>query len=76
MVFFLFFSGSGSEREGLWFWVCLGVIRFVMRIAGVYVGGGDIRVRLGRVGMMLSSKLRYQELCMSDFGQIWVVDGV
>ena len=67
MVFFLFFSGSGSEREGLWFRVCLGVIGFVMRIAWVYVGGGDIRVRLGRVGMMLSSKLRYQELCMLDF---------
>ena len=67
MVFFIFFSGSGSEREGLWFRVCLGVIGFVMRIAWVYVGGGDIRVRLGRVGMMSSSKLRYQELCMSDF---------
>ena len=52
------------------------MIGFVMRIAWVYVGGGDIRVRLGRVGMMSSSKLRYQELCMSDFGQIWVVDGV
>ena len=67
MVFFLFFSGSGSEREGLWFWVCLGVIGFVMRIVWVYVGGGDIRVRLGRVGVMLSSKLRCQELRLLDF---------
>ena len=67
LVFFLFFSGSGSEREGLWFRVCLGVIGFVMRIAWVYVGGGDIRVRLGRVGVMSSSKLRCQELCISDF---------
>ena len=24
LVFFLFFSGSGSEREGLWFRVCFG----------------------------------------------------
>ena len=68
MIFFLFFSGSRSEREGLWFRVCfgddwvgvvLGMIGFVMRIAWVYVGGGDIRVRLGRVGVMSSSKLRY-----------------
>ena len=59
MIFFLFFSGSGSEREGLWFRVCLGVIGFVMRIAWVYVGGGDIRVRLDWVGVTSSSKLRY-----------------
>ena len=59
LVFFIFFSGSGSEREGLWFRVGLRVIGFVMRIAWVCVGGGDIRVRLGRVGVMSSSKLRY-----------------
>ena len=75
LVFFLFFSGSGSEREGLWFRVCLGVIGFVMRIAWVYVGGGNIRVRLGRVGVMWSSRLRCQELRISgfwsDFGSGW-----
>jgi len=47
MVFFLFFSGSGSEREGLWFRVCLGVIGFVIRIAWVLCGwwrhSGQIR---------------------------------
>ena len=67
MVFFLFFHGSGSEREGLWFWVRLGVIGFVMRIVWVYVGGGDFWVRLGRVGVISSSKLRCQELHISDF---------
>ena len=67
MVFFLFFRGSGSEREGLWFRVCLGVIGFVMRIVWDYVGGGDVRVRLGRVGVISSSKLRCQELRISDF---------
>ena len=67
MVFFLLFRGSGSEREGLWFRVCLGVIGFVLRIVWVYVGGGDFRVRLGRVGVISSSKLRCQELRISDF---------
>ena len=38
-----------------------------MRIAWGYVGGGDIQVGLGRVGMMSSSKLRCQELRISDF---------
>merc|ERR1711954_326239 len=69
---FSWFSSCSSadldlRGKGYGFGFVLGVIGFVMRIAWVYVGGGDIRVRLGRVGMMSSSKLRYQELCMSDF---------
>ena len=55
------------KGKGYGFGFVLGVIGFVMRIAWVYVGGGDIRVRLGRVGVMSSSKLRCQELRLSDF---------
>ena len=43
------------------------MIGFEVRIAWVYVGGVSIRVRLGRVGVMSSSRLRCQELRISDF---------
>merc|ERR1712081_6700 len=38
LAFFLSFRGSGSEREGLWVRVCLGVIGFILRIVWVLCG--------------------------------------